>query len=250
MDNIKELKKIQSYIIIALIIASVSLFASIIKNMVTERWAKSRDVVACIPADTDNSYPMVYAQSEYHPVQSDALLKSFVEEYIRNSQDQQFVNYHTISKDGRYENIKLSNALLKAIEMSADNSLEKALNMKKYGESYDTLQMLKKCNCGWQFLIDDMLLFPSVNAGETVAVVRGEFQITYDITKIDLPNELWGYREITLLLKQQIPTKDAKGNYLNKYGIFVTWSYTRILSSIDRELLSLRNYDYYMKENN
>lgn len=249
MDNIKDFKKMQSFIILALVISSLALLSSIVKNMVTERWAKSRDVVACIPAEIQQSYPMVYAQSDFHPIQSDALIKSFVEEYIHNTQDNQFVNYHSISKDGRYDNVKLNNSLLKAIEMSAESSTERALNMKKYADSYDVLQSLKKCNCGWQFLIDDILLFPNVNSGETLAVVRGEFQVTYDQVKTELPNELWGYREITLNLMQGVPTKDSKENYLNKYGIFVTWSFTRILSSSDRDMLSFRNFDYYMKEN-
>lgn len=249
MDSIKDLKKMQAFVTLALVIAAISLLASIVKNMVIEQWAKSRDEVACVPADTEQAFPFVYAQTAFNSTQNDAVLKSFVEQYIHYTQDEQIVNYHAISKDGRYDNIRLSESKLKAIEMSVDESAERALNMKKYADSNDTLQSLKKCNCGWIFLIDDIILTQSVNVGITVAVVRGEFQVTYDRVKTELPSELWGYREIVLELHQGIPTKDAKDNNLNKYGIFVNWSFTRILSSTEKIKLSERNYDYYMKGN-
>jgi len=247
MDNIRDLKKLQSYIILALVVASISLLASIVKNAITERWAKSRDMVACIPAEVDQAYPLVYAQSAYHPIQSDAMVKSFVDQYIHNTLDEQVVNYHAISKNGRYDNTRLSESRLKAIEMSVSDSPERALNMKKYADSQDTLQLLKKCDCGWVFLIDDIILIPNVKSGKTVAVVRGEFQVTYDRVKSELPDQLWGYREITLLLEQGIPTQDTKDNYLNQNGIFVFWSFSRILTGSEREKLSERNFDYYMK---
>lgn len=249
MDNIKDLKKLQSLIVLALVISAISLFASIVKNVVTERWAKSRDMVACVPAESKQAFPMVYAQTAFHPVQSDALLKSFVEQYIHNTQDEQIVNYHALSKDGRYDNVRLSDAKLKAIEMSVEESPERALNMKKYADSSDTLQNLKRCDCGWVFLIDDILIIPNVRAGKTVAVVRGEFQVTYDRVKTELPSQLWGYREITLLLDQGVPTADVKDNYLNQHGIYVFWSFSRILSGVEKENLSSRNSDFYMKGN-
>lgn len=251
MDNVKDLKKLQSYIKLAIILAIVAFFSSILKNMINERWAKSRNQVACIPSDTTNGFPLVYAQTAAHPIQSDALLKSFVEEYIHLTQNEQIVDYHKITNDGRYQDARLSNARLKAIEMAMPDSPEYALNKLKYAQSYDTFQNLKKGQVGWIFNIDDMLLFPLPNTGTTLAVVRGEFQVTYDHAVVDksVPDELWGYREIHLYINQGVPTFDPKGNYLNQYGLFVNWSVMNILSGEQRRDLSKRNYDYYMKGN-
>lgn len=247
MDNIRDLKKLQAYITLAIVVGIIAGFSSVVKNIVTERWAKSRDMVACIPSEITQAYPLVYAQTAYHPVQSDAMVKSFVEQYIHLTQDEQIINYHALSKDGRYNSVKLSEDKLKAIEMAAPESPERAMNMKKYADSQDTLQRLKKCDCGWVFLIDDILVLPDLQSGSSIAIVRGEFQVTYDRIKTELPDRLWGYREIVLQLEQGIPTQDTTDNYLNQNGIYVRWSYSRLLSSGEREKLEKRNYDYYSK---
>lgn len=249
MDSLNEKKKLQSYIMLALVISLVSLISSIVKNMVIERWAKSRDIIACVPAEISSSFPLVYAQTSAHPLQSDALMKTFIEEYVRSTQDEQIVNYHALSNAGRYNNIRLSESRLKSIEMSLEGTPERALNMKRYADSNDVLQNLKRCNCGWVFLIDDIIVIPNVNSGQTFVSVRGEFQVTYDKAKAELPDQLWGYREFNYIIQQGVPTMDSKDQNLNKHGMFVSWSYTRILNLAEREKLSQRNHDYYMQEN-
>lgn len=247
MDNSKVLKKLYTLIALALVVAVISFAASVIKNIVIERWAKSRDTVACIPADTANSFPLVYAQTAAHPVQDDALIKSFVEEYIRYSQNENIVDYHRQSSNGRYIDANISESRTKAIEMTAEGTPERALALMKFAESDNVYRELKKSNYGWIFLIDDIQIIS--RGGVTVAVVNGEFQVTYDKVKAPLPDELWGYREIVLLLNQGFPTKDTQGNFLNKHGIFVAHSNSRILSAEDRSARLRRGFDYYMKGN-
>jgi len=249
MDNIRQIKKMQSYIVFALILAVISLLASIAKNMVIEQWAKSRDVVACVPTEIEEPFPMVYAQTSAHPIKSDAALKNFVEQYIHAAFNEQAVDFHQISNDGRYDSVRLSASKLKAIEMSMPDSLARTLNMKRYADSPQTLQMLKKCNCGWIFNIDDIIVKQDVNSAKTFVWVRGEFQVTYDDVKVQLPDELWGYREISLAIEQGVPMIDAKGNNLNRDGRYVSFEYTRLLSSDDKEKLTDKKYNFYMKGN-
>jgi hypothetical protein len=247
MDNTKDIKKMQSYIYLAIVLSIVGLGSSIVKNIVNERWAKSKTQVACIPADTTNAFPFVYAQTAANPIQSDALMKSFVEDYIHATQNEQIVNYHKLTNDGRYQDAMLSNARLKAIEMSLPGSIEEASNKLKYALSYDVFQNLKKGQAGWIFNIDDMLVFPLPRTGSTLVVIRGEFQMTFDRAKVSMPDELWGYREIWLYVNQGVPTQDSKGNFLNKYGLFVSRSVVNILTGEQKDKLSERNSEYYMK---
>lgn len=229
----------------------IGLASSIIKNVVTERWAKSRNQVACVPADVEHSFPYAYAQTAAHPVPNDALLKTFVEEYVHLTQNEQIINYHKISSDGRYQNDFLSTSRQKAIEMALPDSPEFALNKLKFAQSYDVFQTLRKAQAGWVFNIDDILIFPGPNTGIAIAVIRGEFQVVYDRAVVPgtIQDELWGYREIILELYQRPPLKDLKGDNLNKYGIFVGRSEMYTLSSDQRQQRLKRGYEYYMKGN-
>lgn len=247
MDS-KDLKKLQAYILIALIVSVLSLLSSIVKNIVNERWAKSRNQVACVPSDVTGSYPLTYHQTAAHPVYSDAMIKSFVEEYIRLTKNDQIVNYHKTTDDGRYQNAMLSESRFKAISMALPDSPESSLVKMKYAQSYDTYQILKKGSVGWVFLIDSMVVLPT--AGGTLAIVTGEYQMTYDNVEVPMPAELWGYREIHFHITAGEPLLDQKGNYLNKYGLFVRWSYEQILSGEQKQALDSRGFDYYMKGNN
>lgn len=242
------LKRTQALIIVAILIAIISLIASFTKNVITERWAKSRDKVACIPANVDFHYPMVYHQTAANPIQSDTLIKSFIEEYIHLTQDEQIVDYHNVTQNSRYKNARLNKARWRAVNLSSYS--EKVLNMKRYNESNDVFYTLKQGNMGWVFLIDDILVYPSQKNGVTLAVVRGEFQITYDRVKVDLPSKLWGYREIHLMINEGVPVQDTKNAYINKYGLFVSWSDMISLNPDQKDLRTKRASDYYLKEEN
>lgn len=246
-SDINYLQRSKFLMTVAIVIGVVSLLLSIVKNMVTNHWALNRDNVACIPAETEQSHPIVYRQTTMHPAAQDALLKSFVESYVHLTLDEQIVDYHQVSNSENYKDAKLSKSKLTAIEMST--GIEKALNMKKYSQSNELYYSLKKGNLGWVFLIDDILIHGVPESGSVLAVVRGEYQVTYDKAKADLPHQLWGYREIHLLINQGIPTENSSGAYNNKYGWFVTWSATQTLTPDQKEKLSERTFDYYhMKE--
>lgn len=249
MDGLDNLKRAQGIMMVAIILGIIALSMSVVKNFVTERWLSQKNTVACIPADVENSHPIVYHQTASNPVQSDAYIKSFVAEYIRLTQNEQVVDYHRLTNNQRYDKAQLSQAKWQAIEMSV--GAERALNMSKYDQSNEVFKMLDQGNLGWVFLVDDILLFNGPNTGTTLAVVRGEFQVTYDKVKVDLPPRLWGYREIHLLIQQGVPLEDSKGeNYINQFGLFVSWSNINILTPEQKEKMSDRNANYYlMKEN-
>ena len=78
----REMRKLSNRVII-LIIGCVVLFVlSVVKNIINEKWARERNNVACIPVDTEITYPGVYLQSAAHPVNSEARLQSFMEHYV------------------------------------------------------------------------------------------------------------------------------------------------------------------------
>lgn len=249
MDNLKEMKKIYAYITLALILGVISFFASIVKNMVIERWAKSRDIVACIPTDLEQPFPMVYAQTDAHPIKSDAALKNFIYQYVQSAFNEQSVDYHSLSKNGRYDSIKISEEKKKAIEMSMPDSIARSINMKRFADSQKTLEIMKKCNCGWIFNIEDIIVKQDVNSGKTFAWVRGEYQVTYDNVKTQEPSELWGFREISLVIEQGVPMVDTKENDINADGKYVSFEFVRILSAEERAKIKERKSNYYIKGN-
>lgn len=247
MDGLDSLKKAQGIMTFAIILGVLALVMSIVKNIATERWLAQKNMVACVPADVENSFPMVYYQTAAHPLQSDAYMKSFINEYVSLTLDENAVDYHQLTQHQRYDKARLSQSKWKAIEMSV--GAEKALNMQRYADSDQVYKIIDQGKMGWVFLIDDILLFPGQNTGTTLAVVRGEFQVTFDKVKVDLPPRLWGYREMHFLINQGVPTEDTKGdNYINQYGLYVSWSNTNILTPEQKEKLSSRNSNYYMME--
>lgn len=233
--------------LIAIALGVVALAMSVVKNIVTERWLSQKNTVACIPADVENAHPMVYHQTALNPVQSDAYVKTFVDEYIRLILNENAVDYHKLTSNDRYDKARLSQSKWRAIEMSV--GAERALNFERYADSDEVFKILDQGKMGWIFLVDDILLFPSPGTGTTLAVVRGEFQVTFDKVKADLPPRLWGYREIHLLINQGVPLEDKSGeDYINQYGLYVSWSNTNILTPEQKEKLSERNYNYYLME--
>lgn len=246
------------YIKLAIILGAVALLVALINNVVKANWAKSRDKVACVPADIHQSFPMVYRQTALNPVQNDAMMKTFVQEYVEITQNETIIDYHAQTISGkRYDDAFVKNNLYKAIEMSLGN--ERALNMNRLANSTDTYTRLKKGQAGWIFLIDDILLFngPQAHAGMmvnpsgfgyTVAVIRGSFQINYDQVKHGGSPKLWGYKEIHLLISQGVPTMDTQNNSINRYGLFVVWSNVQDIDISRKEEYDKRNADFYLKQ--
>ena len=248
MKETESLNQFYRYFLLASILGALALGASVFKNIVTENWAKSRNTVACVPADTEQAFPFAYHQTSSHPIYNDATIKSFVEEYIHATLDEQIVDYHKVSNNQRYDNARLSRQKWKAIEMSCCG--EKALNLQKYTESNEVFYTLKQGNMGWVFLIDDILIMPGQKNGAVLAVVRGEFQVTFDKVKKDLPPRLWGYREIHLIINEGVPIESSKDEVINKYGLFVASSSMQTLSPEQKAQRSKRNHDYYLRKEN
>lgn len=247
MEGNNSLKRAQGMMYIAIMLGVFALLSSVVKNVITERWLSQKDMVTCIPADTEASHPIVYHQTAINPVVDDAYLKSFAEEYMRLTQDEQIVDYHQVTSNARYQNARLSQSKWKAIEMSTGP--ERVINMERYAKSNETFYTLQQGNMGWVFLIDDILVKSIPNSGAALVVIRGEFQVTYDRVKVDLPSRFWGYREITLMINQGVPTEDTKGNDINKFGLYVAWSNVEILTPDQKEDRSTRNLEHYlMKE--
>lgn len=260
IQETKQIKNLRVYVRMSMALAAVGFLFSIVKNVVNENWAKGRDTVACVPADVHAAFPMVYRQTALNPVQNDATVKTFVQEYIEYTQNESIIDYHEQTVTGkRYNDFFLKENLKKAIDMSVGN--EKALNMVRLTNSADTYVRLKKEEAGWIFLIDDILLFNGTQSnggqnienvdgkGYTYAVVRGQFQINYDTVKKPAPPKLWGYKEIHLLLKQGVPTYDTQNNPVNKYGLFVEWSAEYDLDPNTKDEYDKRPFDYYLKRN-
>lgn len=247
------LKEIQKYMILAFALAVFALVCSFFKDIATEKLLKNKDYGICIPTEIDSALPFIYHQTAINPVQNDALIKSFMEEYVHLTQNEQIVNYHKKSDDDRNDNYQLSQNRYKAVNMSVD--AERALNMDLYNRSTDVFHRLQKGNVGWVFNIDDMLIYPGQNNGVTVVIVRGEFQVTYDKVKVDLPSELWGYREMIYTVIQGFPTADEEKQTgeikdVNSSGLYVSASFMNILSPQQKNQLDERSYDYYLNREN
>lgn len=244
-QEMKEIKRAQALAIAALTAGTIALCLSMIKSYMLDRWARKRENVACVPVDVQYSHPLVYRQSFINPVEIDAKVKLFIEQYVHLTRNESIVNYHSLSNNERYDKAKLSKNKWKAIEMTS--GLEKMQVMKAYGDSSTLYKMIAESGVGWNFLIDDIIIYGIPQSGPLLVAVRGQYQITYDKAKVDLPHKLFGYKEIRYLVVQGVPTKDASGNYLNKTGLFVTWSSEEDISPDDRETYAKRGQDAYLK---
>lgn len=249
MDGLDSLKKAQGVMMIAIALGVLALLMSVVKNLATERWLSQKNTVACVPADVENAYPIVYHQTAAHELQNDAYLKSFIAEYVHLTLDENAVDYHKLTNNQRYDKARLSESKWKAIEMSV--GAEKALNMERYADSDQVYKIIDEGKMGWVFLVDDILVFPGQNTGTTLVVVRGEFQVTFDKVKADLPPRLWGYREIQFLVQQGVPIENKNmDDYINQYGLYVSWSNTNILTPEQKDKMEERNANYYLMEEN
>lgn len=245
-QEMAQIRRTQFLAVLAISAGILALSLSTIKSFALNRWAAKRENVACVPVDGEYTHPLVYRQTFAHPVNEDAKLKTFVEQYVRLTQDESPVDYYSVTNNERYDKAKLSKTKWQAIEMAT--GLEKMMMMKSYGDSNELYKLITESGIGWRFLIDEIIISGSPQNGPILAVVRGQYQVTYDKAKVDLPHKLWGYKEIRLLIIQGSPTKDMSGNYLNKSGFFVTWSQVEDLSIEGREKVTKQPSNIYLKE--
>jgi hypothetical protein len=239
------IKRTQFLAIAAMAAGAIALSLSTVKSFLLNRWVSKRENVACVPADAEYTHPVVYRQTFSHPVDSDAKLKTFVEQYVHLTEDESIVDYHAVTTHERYDKAKLSKNKWQAIEMST--GLEKINRMRSYGDSNELYRMISDGGVGWNFLIDEIIIHGIPQTGPILAIVRGQYQVTYDKAKVDLPHKLWGYKELRFIIIQGAPSKDAAGNYLNKTGLFVNWSQSEDISPEDREKLTNADKDVYLK---
>jgi hypothetical protein len=239
------LKSARTMMMLAIVFTIIAFGLSTVKDLVTERWALKKQNIACIPADVEHGFPLVYRQTAMNVTEQDALLKTFVYNYVHLTQDDQIIDYHAVSSSARMKDAMLSRSRWAAVQMSQGS--EKALNMKRYSDSSDKYELMKKSNQGYLFLIDDIIIHGIPQSGSILAVVRGEVQLTYDNTKTDSINRLWGYKEIFLVINQGIPQTNPKDDsFENKYGWYVTWSSNQDLTADRKDKMSARSSEYYL----
>lgn len=246
--EIDSLVKAQGYLKVAYLFGFIAAITWLARGVVVEHWATTRDLTACIPAETDSSFPMVYQLNSSHPVDDRTKMTSFIEKYVHLTEDEQIVDYTRVTQDSRYDKTKLSSSLWQATGMSLNK--EKTLNMKKYADSYEVYRILDQGNVGWVFLIDSILTQGVEESGYTVVVVRGHYQQTFDRVKLDLPAQLWGYKEIRYFVQQGSPVFEGEGvnqRAINRWGYYVAWSMKETIPQEVAQRLRERDSRYYMK---
>jgi hypothetical protein len=244
----KETKEIELFsrrVYLLIIFTIIAFGSSIFKNVINEKWAKDRDAVSCIP-QIETHYPAVYIQSAAHPINHDAKMQMFIEEYVHLTRNEQIFDFHKLvtEKDGskRYDKARLSDAKWKAIFMS--KGPERGLNEKKYAQSSDMYNLLSQDRKSIVFLIDEILTFPVPMSMNTTVIVRGQFDAIYDAAdqeKQNLPPDFLGYREIKYIVENSFPRVDEKGEWENKPGFYMIWSSERVLNPGEKLLLDKKS---------
>lgn len=251
MQETKEIKRMSSRVYLLIFLMGIALFQSIIKNYINEKWAKDRDTVACIP-EIETHYPGIYLQSAAHPINEDAKLQNFIEQYINLTRNEQVIDFHKVlnSQSDRYDKARLSNAKFKSIFMS--EGVERKLNELRYAKSSDVFNYLDQKKMNIIFLIDSIETRP-VPAGMMIpVVVRGQFEAIYDSAEKDkkvLPPEFLGYREIRYMVKRGFEMTDAEDNIENKTGFFVVWSDERTLDPGEKNKLFKQSREFFLQRN-
>lgn len=241
----KEISELSNRVYLLIIAVIIAFVASVGKNLINEKWARERDEVACVP-DIETNFPGVYIQSAAHPINHEAKMQTFIEEYINLTRNEQIIDFHKLvaEEEGekRFDKARLSDAKWKAIFMA--KGVERALNEKRYAESSDIYNLLDKDKKSIIFLIDEIITMPVPLTMNTAVIVRGQFDAIYDTSEKEnqnLPPEFLGYREIKLIVESSFPRMDEKDNWENKPGFYVIWSSESILSPGEKLLLEKKS---------
>ena len=252
MRETKEIRKMSSRVYLLMVLMVIALAQSVVKNLINEKWAKDRDTVACIP-EIETHYPGVYLQSAAHPVNNDAKIQNFIEQYVHLTRNEEVIDFHKAlsnSKNGRYDKARLSMSKYKAMFMS--EGVERKLNEVRYAKSSDIFHYLDQRKMGIVFLIDSIEVRP-VPAGMMIpVVVRGQFEAIYDTGEKqnkNLPPDFLGYREIKYLVKRGFEMTDDKDNIENKTGLFVVWSEERTLDPGEKRKLFEQSREFFLHRN-
>ncbi len=204
-------------------------------------WVEKRSEAVLIP-EFKYTYPMLQYMAASTKEMEEAKLYTFIEQYIKRTQDERLVYYHLPTNMKRSDAGFLKTSLLEAVEMS--RGVAKKENLEKYKDSSDTYTLLKQCKCGWIFNIHAIESIQRTPHHDTVVVsVLGEFQKTYDQVQADLPHEFWSYKRIWLTIVQGRPSEDSSGNPKNPYGLYVTAQDMQSLDYSKKDLLFQQVYD-------
>lgn len=224
-NDIDEMNKLRNQMKLLMALIIMALAASVLKNIINERWAKQRDTVACVP-QVETNYPGIYLESAAHPINHDAKMKLFVEQYIHLTQDEAPIDFHKTTKDKRLDKARLSDNKYKAIFMS--DGPERILNQTRFSVSNERFVELDRDKKSIVFLIDEILITPVPMSNIVPVTVRGQYEGLFDTEESKnkgLAPEFLGYKEIKLLVRTDFPETNLDDTkFYNKPGFFVIWS--------------------------
>lgn len=241
--EIDSVKKSQSIVVYALSFGIVCLVVVVVGTYLNELSVDKKRDVACIPVGSDYALPMVQSQNFYNPAYEDAKIKSFVENYVHKLKDESVTNYFDVGAENRNDLDAVSRHKLELLEMSLGDELER--NQEAFKHSSERQRWLKEKGVGWMFNIARMEIYPAPGTG-VVAIVYGDYQTTFDRTRVDVPAEILGYKVIRLLIIQGQPKTEAAGKYTNKTGLYVISSVQDDLSPDQYKLVTSLSNDTYM----
>lgn len=232
----KLIKKNIRYTVVNILII-VGIFFLLIAE---QSWFKRRSEAVLIP-EFKYTYPMIsYMASNTKELQN-AKLATFVEQYIKKVYDERAVNYHKPTNQARSAQNYLKTSLMEAAEMSRVRA--KKENLEKFSNSNETYKRLIQCNCGWIFNISAIESVQTTPYHDTIIVsVLGDYQVTYDQAKSEMPHKFWGFKRLWLTIVQDIPSRDKKGNYINEYGLYVIDQFMEDLSYSEKDELLKSTY--------
>lgn len=200
-----------------------------------ESWFKRRSEAVLIP-EFKYTYPMIPYMSANTKEMQNAKLATFIEQYIKSVYDERAINYHKPTNQSRSAQNYLKTSLMQAAEMS--RSRAKKENIEKFSNSNETYKRLMQCNCGWIFNISAIESVQTTPYHDTIIVsVLGDFQVTYDQAKSDLPHKFWGFKRLWLTIVQDIPSRDKSGKFVNEYGLYVIDQYMEELDYSEKDEL-------------
>lgn len=248
MKKIDETNRATGLVYVLVILVIIAILQAILANFINQKWLKERDSVSCIP-QTETHYPGYYLQSAAHPINNEAKLQNFMEQYIILTRNEIITDFYKVSKNPKYEKARLSSAKFKAINMS--KGLERKLNSVRYARSNETYNYLEQEGLNIVFLVDEIITAP-VPAGMNIPItVRGQYDAIYDKSdkdKKNLPPKFLGYREIKYLVELSFPLTDINESFENKPGFYVVWSEERTLSPGEKNKLEKRSRTIYLEQ--
>lgn len=244
-----EAKRYQILIALSLVSSMFILAAAVstgLTSFIVKAFAEKPKAASCIPLHQDYNLPFIHKQSRINPVNSDTIIKRFIEQYIALTKNEEYINYHAATNNSRYNDAKVSEAKWKAIYLSIDDAQD--VRRREYFKSSDILQTLKKGRLGWNFFPDSMVVRGQSDGGVYHITVLGEYRVITDQNYSRLPAQLDGYWELTYYVIQGAPSETAERKYINDYGLYVAWEEARLVSPGEKEFLMSRDARFFQRE--